>query len=254
MSYKIVDKIIKSDQFSMTEKMVFIALASFANDDGKNAFPSYDSIAKRSGANKRTVMRTITSLIKKGALKKKTVTKNNINYSNNYKINLRFFGSDTESLGSDRESLGGSDRESLGSDRESPKPTIYPTSITQPVLPPIPPKGGNSDQGKDYIKNKFILPDGICKDTWKEFEHMRNKKKKPMTDRARSLIIEKLITINQSNGQCPNEILNQSILNCWTGVFPINQKNNKGYKNGIDKAKEEFSEYLDKKYGGEVIQ
>lgn len=62
------------------------------------------------------------------------------------------------------------------------------------------------------------LPGYIDHEAWAGFEEMRKTIKKPMTDRARKLIVYELDRIKQA-GHCPNASLDQSINHCWCDVF-----------------------------------
>lgn len=62
-----------------------------------------------------------------------------------------------------------------------------------------------------------MLPDSIHPEVWKAFEAHRDKMRKPMTDRARVLILRELVKI----GGDSNAILDQSIRKGWQDVFPI---------------------------------
>lgn len=53
------------------EKLVLLALADQANDQGTQCWPSVETIAKRSGQNSRTVRRALASLETKGHLTRK---------------------------------------------------------------------------------------------------------------------------------------------------------------------------------------
>ena len=75
---------------------------------------------------------------------------------------------------------------------------------------------------------------------WKDFVDMRNKIKAPLTDKAIELAISKLSKL-KDEGNNPTEILNESILNSWKGLFPL--KKGKVFKSRSEKnaeAKEEF--------------
>ena len=50
------------------EKLVLLALADQANDDGRNCWPAVETICKRSGQGERTVRRALQSLESKGLL------------------------------------------------------------------------------------------------------------------------------------------------------------------------------------------
>ena len=68
------------------------------------------------------------------------------------------------------------------------------------------------------------LPEWIERDVWDAFEEMRRKMKKPMTDRARQNIVAALIRF-EAAGMIASEVLEQSITNGWSGVYPLNREN-----------------------------
>ena len=68
------------------------------------------------------------------------------------------------------------------------------------------------------------LPDNL-KNTLNEFEEMRKSIKKPMTDVARKRLIRELQKLAGEDVQKMIEILDQSILNSWAGVYPIKNNN-----------------------------
>ena len=67
------------------------------------------------------------------------------------------------------------------------------------------------------------LPDWIEASTWKDFEEMRKAMRKPLTDAARKLAVKKLEHIYREHGHHPTEVLEQSILNGWQGLWPVCQ-------------------------------
>jgi len=79
--------------------------------------------------------------------------------------------------------------------------------------PPLPPIG----------ELVFNVPDQIMR----AFRDHRRKIKAPLTPHAEKLIVKKLEQFKRENGHDPTEVLEQSILNGWRGVFPI-----KGADNG----------------------
>jgi phage replication O-like protein O len=76
-------------------------------------------------------------------------------------------------------------------------------------------------------KTVYELPEWINSETWEAFLEMRKKIKEPLTDYAISLMLKKLERL-RSAGDDPNEVLNESIMNNWKGVFALK---NKGVKN-----------------------
>lgn len=66
------------------------------------------------------------------------------------------------------------------------------------------------------------LPKFILQECWDGFVEMRYSIKRPLTERACTLLINKLRQIDES---LANEILDQSTMNCWQGVFPLKEDN-----------------------------
>lgn len=81
-------------------------------------------------------------------------------------------------------------------------------------IPPESPKGGGSIFA-DYADGDAELLQALT-----AFEAMRKQKKKPMTERARRLLLS---TLDQLAGERRTRIaiLDQSTLNCWTSVYPL---------------------------------
>lgn len=69
-------------------------------------------------------------------------------------------------------------------------------------------------------KDIYILPDWIDKETWEAFLEMRKKKRAIPTEKAKQLLIKELERLKAA-GNDPNEVLNQSIMRNYTGVFPL---------------------------------
>jgi len=77
------------------------------------------------------------------------------------------------------------------------------------------------EEGEEREKeNKGIFPEWVPQEEFEEYRKMRIKIKKPMTDKAVELAIKKLEELNL-DGYDPKEILEQSILNSWQGLFPL---------------------------------
>lgn len=68
-----------------------------------------------------------------------------------------------------------------------------------------------------------MLPDWIDPEVWTGFEEMRVKIKKPMTDRARELVVIELGKLKAS-GEDHHASLNQSTLNDWQDVYRVRNK------------------------------
>jgi hypothetical protein len=94
-----------------------------------------------------------------------------------------------------------------------------PDTDTDTDKPPISPK-------KRGTKNVvFVLPEWIKAETWDSYREMRTRKRAPLTERASALIVKELEKL-KGLGDNPEDVLNQSIMKSWTGVFPISRGGN----------------------------
>ena len=97
---------------------------------------------------------------------------------------------------------------------------------------------------KTKDKNNNIYIDEPKLDTAvKEFITFRKKIKKPMTDHAVKLMLSKLNKLTSDIDE-QVEILNQSILNGWQGIYPLKREENKRGQNGIaiDESKDDLDD------------
>lgn len=73
------------------------------------------------------------------------------------------------------------------------------------------------------------LPGWLPKQAWDDFRENRRKLRSPMTPRAEELAIAKLDRL-RAQGHDPQEVLDQSIMQGWKGLFPLGDSEN-GSKN-----------------------
>jgi len=84
----------------------------------------------------------------------------------------------------------------------------------------------DSKANKEESKSKgasttlFVEPELVPLKVWQDFEQMRKKIRKPMTDRGAELIRKELRKLQTQGGHDPVVCLEQSIRNCWQDVFP----------------------------------
>jgi len=75
------------------------------------------------------------------------------------------------------------------------------------------------------LPKKEKLPDWINKKTWDSFIEMRKGNRASPTGRAVELILKELEKL-KAQGNDPNEVLEQSIMNNYKGVFPLKDGSN----------------------------
>ncbi|NBN88554.1 MAG: hypothetical protein EBV32_05665, partial [Proteobacteria bacterium] len=88
-------------------------------------------------------------------------------------------------------------------------------------------KNDNKNKNDNDIKNDNDLPIFINKDLFNSFIEMRVKIKKPLTDKAKELLLKDLTNFENLRAGNANIALENSIKNSWQGVFepkPNNQQ------------------------------
>lgn len=214
-------------RYSDSQKIVMLALADQANDQGQ-CWPSISTIARRCSRSERTIQATLRELEKAG-----DVTRyDRAGTSSMFRIHPR------------------SDRTP---EIAAPPQPLHPTPAAAAPLPPqplhpTPPNGCTLTTNEPPLeppsnhqgaKDRFQLPDEIPQEEWAAFEEMRKRLKKPLTDHARKIAIKTLRQL-ADEGHPPGKVLNQSIFNGWQGLFPIKgagngngNRNNIGSGNGL---------------------
>lgn len=79
----------------------------------------------------------------------------------------------------------------------------------------------DSNESHPQTPKQIDMLDRIKPDVWRDFAEHRIKLKKPMTERAATMMRNKLVEIAEETGHDPNSILEQSIMRGWLGVFPL---------------------------------
>lgn len=99
-----------------------------------------------------------------------------------------------------------------------PLPTQNDSPSEAPSKPLRSQKKEQKKEKKEAASQPFVLPDWIPSDAWGDYEEMRRKKRAPMTDRARAMVIAELEKF-RSAGLDPIASLNKSTANAWTDVY-----------------------------------
>lgn len=92
----------------------------------------------------------------------------------------------------------------------------------------------------EEIKNErkevatYYPDDEKLNNTFSDFVEMRKKIKKPMTDRAIKMAINKLHNLSNGDNDLSVKILEQSILCCWQDLYPLKTDNALNNKKSID--------------------
>jgi hypothetical protein len=89
----------------------------------------------------------------------------------------------------------------------------------------------------------FVPPDWIDAKIWEEFRAMRKKKRAAMTPYAEALVVTELQKLRTAGGDVA-AILEQSIRNNWTDVYPLKDNSANGNRPTVDKLRAETDRAL----------
>ena len=175
---------------SSTQKAILVALADRA-DVNAQCYPSYEDICARSGATRNTVASALSAFEERGLLKREQ----RHNKSTVYTLNLTSTEIDTDSS---------------STKIHTSSSTKIDTLTTKE--PPV-----NHQKKKRSSKT----PEGIDPEAWGEWVKYRRKFKAPTTERALTLVANKLRGLSAADQR---EAVDKAIECGWRSVFP-KQKN-----------------------------
>lgn len=180
------------------------------------------------GKSKPTVIKCLDELINLGLIKKTRFTR----YGNEYELNLSFSHDGVFIKISSKKSLLVKKFDIIGKEILLLKVKKFDT---QQTLSTNTIKDTNTNRVKKFEVKKFdplkaTLPINVNFNIWSDFVEMRKQIKKPLTERATTLIVNKLIEFGV-NGDAS---LEQSIASGWSSIFPVKQNNSRGTDNFHD--------------------
>lgn len=218
-----------------SEKLVLLAMADHARDDGTGCYPSVNLLAWKTSQSRRGVQKIIGRLEARGLLKGPPLETrkggrgfNGRGITTEYRIILE--NSEPGSLFSPPQGRTPEQRRANPSARRanasakkgepgSPEPlrTVHQPSVNQSAAScPTAPQGN------------FFVASGISLDLWGQFVEMRRAIRRPLTSDGIDAMTRK-IGLLISEGENAAEMIEQSIRNSWSDVYPVSRK---GGENG----------------------
>jgi hypothetical protein len=173
--------------------LTFALIYGFSQDGNSEFTGSINYVCKWLNCSRPTAMKALKELCEMDLIVKSELVVNGVTF-NRYKISLE--GVKKLYTGS-KETLQGGSKETLPNNT-----TLYNTN-------------NNID---------IVIPKSELELTFDSYLEMRKQIKKPATPYAINLIKKKLVQMTQNNESEMCDILNQSIVNSWAGIYPI--KNN----------------------------
>ena len=221
MSYtqEITNELINYEGLKANSKILLLVLMTHRNREKGYAYPSQSTLIKKTGLSKNTLLKCLDELEKEGYIKRFKEKGEN----NKYYIDISFINSKVGT--SVKIDTSSSIKINTGEDVTSIKnDTGGSIKINTLKVRDISNKKEKENKKSNidkiieaYTKNDLLV------EAIKDFIKMRSTIKKPLTDRALKTLLNKLDNIANDDLE-KVEILENSIMNCWQGVFELKNK------------------------------
>lgn len=214
MSYTVIDNEIIRADLKATQKIVLITILSYHNKERGYSYPSHSDLMRDCCIkDKNTLIKAIKDLEALGYLRKETIK----GVGNRYYIEEVGENKTTEKISSVKNPTGGVWKTQL---EVCEKPNTINTKTNTKI-------NTNNKKEKektniDKIINAYTENISLV-EAIKDFIKMRKTIKKPVTDRGLKMILNKLDQYGNDDLE-KIEILENSIVNCWQGVFELKNK------------------------------
>jgi len=191
MSFEAMAWAVKQDVSNSGQKLVLIMLADYTNSDTGQCNPSHQRLADKCCMGLSTLKRHIDDLAEYGFLTKVPVFVDSIRRPNQYILHIP-----TSPNRADPLPKSGTPPAQIGLQNQEVKPVNKP----------------------ERVNNEITLPAWVPLDAWNGFLDMRKAIKKPPTDYAIKLLINKLYKL-KSAGHNIEEIIEASIASSWQDFY-----------------------------------
>ena len=233
---KVDNEVIHNNSLKPVQKIVLIVLLSYYNEKEECSFPSHSRLMEECCIkDKKTLLKTLDFLEDQGYIKRKS----------GKGVNTKYYFSSMEN--STRVKNSTKVMEKIPQSSGKNPPTAITNTNTKAA----------TNIYNDLI-NAYTQNDNLA-EAINDFIKMRKQIKKPLTERALKNVLSKLGKIGSDDLE-KIEILDNSINNCWQGIFELKNKKattaidgskNKSYNQSICQNKENNS-YRDK-FKGEFL-
>ena len=199
---------------------VYAIIYGFSQDGESEFRGSISYLCDFTGTSRPTVIKALKELVAGDYIIKDETEINGVKF-NKYKANLQVV---KELNGGSKETLQGGSKETLPNNKEKD------TDI-------------DNKKERKTTYDKIIgdrITDAELKDLIYEFVKMRKMKKKPLTDRALTIQLNKLIKLGTTTEE-QKQIVENSIVRCWDEFYPLRKEADNGTVKNNSKA--DGSEY-----------
>ncbi|MBF8732831.1 helix-turn-helix domain-containing protein [Pseudomonas guariconensis] len=230
MSMELMVKAMKTKVGNPLRKLVLIKLADNASDQGE-CWPSYQHIADQCEIDRSTVRKHIKHLEAQGLVRIENREGPKGNSTNLYYLTLRNpVGQNSTPVGPESTGVGPQPTGGVGPESTRTSHSFEP--VTEPVEQTV--AGAPSAKKKTPKFDPMTCkPTNVSEQTWADWCQHRKEIRKPLTATTCAKQAKTL-----TGHHAPDAVINQSISNGWTGLFPEKvlpvAQNGRTVRNGPD--------------------
>jgi len=212
MSMELMVKAMKTKVGNPLRKLVLIKLADNANDMGE-CWPSYQHIADQCEIGRSTVKVHIRELEKSGLLRREFRRKGELNQSNVFHLALNGGAAPALGGGAADNPPGAGDNPGGGAGA-APRTSHSFEPVTEPVEQTVA-AAPSAKKKAPKFDPMTCKPANVNEQTWADWCQHRKEIRKPLTATTCAKQAKTL-----AGHHAPDAVINQSISNGWTGLFP----------------------------------
>lgn len=208
-------------------RLVLISIANHCSVMGNNAWPAVSTIAREANVSERQVQYALKELEAIGELSFVDGT----GRGQTHKFSMPAFQEWVQTL------------HPLEKRVQSSQKRVQSTTLKGAKSAPEPSLTVN-EPSKDKTLLFSQLPEWLPVPAWNSYLEMRRKIRKPLfSDRGIGLAITRLDKLRQA-GHNPEKVLDQSILNCWQGLFELKEVRNGQQESFEERRRRKSSEAI----------
>lgn len=204
---------------SHTEKLVLLALADNANDEGE-CYPSLTLIAQKCEAHRSTIKRALNSLECAGHISRERRQ----HQSTLYRVHpAQVEPRRTESLGAQSPRGRRIEHPPVGAERAQGRRTVRPITVIEPSIEPSVNRQGTRARPKsESPSSEEPPPSNLNVEAWHRWEQYRKQIRKPIHPASKPSAQRKLADFGADQAA----VVEQSIANGWQGLFELKARGN----------------------------
>lgn len=188
---------------------------------------STEKLANETGLTTKQVRTALNKLVETGEVGKQTTSR----YTHIFVQNYCLYQDEGQAEGQAKGQTEGKQRANRGQTKGKQRATIEDYIKTNKTKE----EGKTLTDNKTYKDGVYFPNDEALNSAFADYVDTRKKIKSPMTDKAIDLAISKLMKLSDGDNDTAIEILNNSIVNGWKGLYPLKETKQETKTTSIEK-------------------